>query len=64
MKNIKKTIDLAHKYYAEEHEKHGMQFDHCVCIEDIHKMFGQEIAKEVNNSIANDIPELGIQLIK
>ena len=64
MKNITEIIDLAHNYYAEEHEKHGMQFDHCICIEDIDQMFGREIAKEVNNSIANDIPELGIQLIK
>ena len=61
---LSRVLSLAHSYYSQEHEKHGMQFDHCVCIEDIHEMFGEEIAIEVNNSIANDIPELGIRLIK
>jgi hypothetical protein len=64
VRELSNTIRSAHSYYAQKHEKHGMQFDHCVCVEDIHEMFGEEIAKEVNNSIASDIPELGIQLIK
>ena len=64
MENMQKIIELAHEYYSDEHEKYGIRFDHCVCIEDIHEMYGREIAKEVNNEIATDIPELGIDLIK
>jgi len=64
MKNIQKIIELAHQYYATEHEKYGIRFDHCICIEDIDEMYGREIAKEVNNEIVTDIPELGIELIK
>ena len=64
MKSIQKITELAHEYYSDEHEKHGMRFDHCICIEDIHEMFGREIAKEINNEIASDIPELGLELIK
>jgi hypothetical protein len=40
-----------------------MQFDHEECIEDIHRIYGVEAAKSVNNDIARDIPELGIELI-
>ena len=64
MENIQKITEMAHQYYADQHEKYGMQLDHCICIEEIHAMFGREIAKEVNNEIATDIPELGIELIK
>jgi len=64
MENIQKIIELAHQYYATEHEKYGIRFDHCICIEDIDEMYGREIAKEVNNEIVTDIPELGIELIK
>jgi hypothetical protein len=64
MKNIQKITELAHEYYSDENEKYGMRFDHCICIEDIHEMFGREIAKEINNEIVTDIPELGVELIK
>ena len=64
MENIQKITELAHQYYADQHEKYGMQLDLCICIKDIDKMYGREIAKEVNNDIATDIPELGIELIK
>lgn len=64
MENIQKITELAHQYYADQHEKYRMRFDHCVCIEEIHEMYGREIAKEVNNEIVTDIPELGLELIK
>ena len=64
MENIQKITELAHQYYSDQHEKYTMGFDHAECIEEIHAMFGREIAKEVNNEIATDIPELGIELIK
>ena len=64
VRELSNTINLAHQYYADQCEKYGMQLDHCICIEDIHEMYGREIAKGVNNEIATDIPELGIELIK
>ena len=64
VRELSNAVNLAHEYYSDEHEKYGMQLDHCICIEDIHEMYGREIAKEVNNEIATDIPELGIELIK
>ena len=52
---MKTKIEKAHEFYAEEHSEYGMYFDHNGCVEDI--------AALVNNEIARDIPELGIELI-
>jgi hypothetical protein len=57
------TILEAHQFYADEHAAYGMDFSHSDCIEDIHRIYGSEAAREVNNSIATDMPELGIDLI-
>jgi hypothetical protein len=57
------TIEKAHDFYASEHVEYGMSFDHAECVEDVHRIYGFDIAKELNNSIATDIPELGIELM-
>ena len=57
-------LEHAHDYYAQEHTKYGMLHDHDDCISDIMRKFGADTAKEVNNQIAADIPELNITLIK
>ena len=64
VRELSNAVISAHNYYADAHEKYGMRFDHCICIEDIREMYGREIAKEVNNEIVTDMPELGIELIK
>jgi len=56
-------IQEAHFFYADEHANHGTEFSHSECIEDIHRIYGSEIARIVNNSIATDMPELRIDLI-
>ena len=61
MSNTK--TEQAHEFYAQEHSKYRMHFDHAECIEDIHRMYGPKVATAVNNDIARDIPELGIDLI-
>jgi len=60
---MKTKIEQAHEFYAQEHSAYGMHFDHVECIEDIHRMYGPKVATVVNNDIARDIPELGIDLI-
>ena len=60
---MKTKIEKAHEFYAEEHSEYGMYFDHNGCVEDIHRMYGSDLADLVNNEIARDIPELGIELI-
>ena len=55
--------EQAHEFYAQEHSEYGMHFDHVGCIEDIHRIYGSKVANAVNNDIARDIPELGIDLI-
>jgi len=64
VRKLSNAVNLAHEYYSDQHEKYTMDFDHAECIEEIHAMFGREIAKEINNEIVTDIPELGIELIK
>ena len=60
---MKTKTEQAHEFYSLEHEKYTMQFDHEECIADIQRIYGLEAAKSVNNDIARDIPELGIELI-
>ena len=60
---MKTKTEQAHEFYSLEHQKYTMRFDHAECIEDIHRIYGPKVAKEVNNDIARDIPELGIDLI-
>ena len=60
---MKTKTEKAHEFYAQEHSKYRMRFDHVECIEDIHRMYGPKVATNVNNDIARDIPELGIDLI-
>jgi len=61
MSNTK--TEQAHEFYAREHSEYGMYFNHVECIEDIHRIYGPKVAAAVNNDIARDIPELGIDLI-
>jgi len=61
--NPENKIKEAHEFYANEHGEHGMQLSHSDCIEDIHRMHGEDVARIVNNKIATDMPELRIKLI-
>ena len=56
-------IQEAHDFYSDEHANYGMEFSHSECIEDIHRIYGSDVARVVNNIIATDMPELGIKLI-
>jgi hypothetical protein len=56
-------IEQAHEFYTKEHSEYRMHFDHSECIEDIHRIYGPKVAAAVNNDIARDIPDLGIDLI-
>ena len=60
---MKTKIEQAHEFYAQEHSEYRMNFDHAECIKDIKRIYGLEVAREGNNEIASDIPELGIELI-
>jgi hypothetical protein len=60
---MKTKIEQAHEFYAQEHSEYRMHFDHAECIEDIHRIYGPHVATAVNNDIARNIPELGIELI-
>lgn len=60
---MKTAIEEAHEFYASEHEVYGIHFSHSECIEDIHRIYGKLTAREVNNQIASDIPELGIKML-
>jgi hypothetical protein len=60
---MKTKTEQAHEFYAQEHSEYRMHFDHSECIEDIHRIYGPQVAAAVNNDIARDIPELGIELI-
>jgi hypothetical protein len=60
---MKTAIEKAHEFYASEHETYGIHFSHSECIEDIHRIYGRLAAREVNNQIASDIPELGIKML-
>jgi hypothetical protein len=60
---MKTKTEQAHEFYAKEHSEYRMNFDHAECIKDIKRIYGLEVATSVNNSIARDIPELGIDLI-
>jgi len=57
-------LSEAHEFYAAEHTKYRLHFDHEGCIEDIHRIYGNAIATAVHNAIATDIPELGLKLIE
>ena len=60
---MKTKTEQAHEFYAQEHSEYRMYFNHVECIEDIHRTYGPTVAAAVNNDIARDIPELGIDLI-
>jgi hypothetical protein len=60
---MKETIEKAHEFYASEHETYGIHFSHDECIEEIYRIYGKLAAREVNNQIALDIPELGIKML-
>lgn len=57
-------LQKAHEYYADQHTKYTINHDHDECINEILRKFGADAAREVNNQIAKDIPELGLNLIK
>ena len=55
---MKTKTEQAHEFYAQEHSKYRMRFDHVECIEDIHRMYGPKVATAVNNDIARMQAEL------
>lgn len=57
---LETAVKKAHEFYSDEHTEYGVSFDHAACIEDIHRIFGLEVSKRVNNDIAKDMPELNL----
>ena len=48
----------ARNFYASEHQTRLSEFNHEECIEEIHRIYGEDIARKMDAEISSDIPEV------